>query len=158
MTLNAYQRYVNFCNTAPFHVQRLAALMSAVPVELYNLTLVLKMISKENGMGEENHTRLVSALFSSEILFLNSDQYCCDFYADEYADIRALLNKTLPARELAKVIDLVGVDLARQVGKSIDEFLESFSDESTPIQLRNFANVTKTVLSRMGEDYAFYAK
>ena len=164
MELSALQRYQIFCDTAPFPVKRLAALVSAVPVTRHNLTLILKSICKEDSLSER--TYLISALYDSEILFYDKNKLQWEFYADDSADIRALLNKTLPAYELAKVINLVAVDFARQIGKSIDEFRDllsapesaDISDGSRMTQFRNFVSVTGAVLKRMGGEYAIFAE
>jgi formylglycine-generating enzyme required for sulfatase activity len=164
-TITALERLDNFCRLASAPAQRLAALMSAVPIQLPIVRLIQQTILKQEASATQIAEIFLSGIVQRRGEASDPDKQLYEFYADEQADIRALLNQTLPEREIATVIDCLSADLAKRAGKSIGEFqamlmapTEAGVASELATEIGEFARVTLKVLKGLGGDYTAFAE
>ncbi len=165
ITPTAQERFDSFCDMASAPALRLAALMSAVPIQLPIARLIQQTILKQEASATQIAEIFLSGIVQRRGEASDPDKQLYEFYADEQADVRALLNQTLPEREIATVIDCLSTDLAKRAGKSIGEFqamlmapTEAGVASELAAEIGEFARVTLAVLKRLGGDYAAFAE
>lgn len=91
----AQERFNSFCKTASIKAQRLAALLSAIKVPISPSSAYF--IQEEILKWEKDSTQIAE-------IFLSGLVYEGEFFADSTANIRLLLNQTLPESELASTM------------------------------------------------------
>ena len=150
------QVFEQFMSTASPTARRLAALLSAVPVQLPIVRLIQRSL-----LAKTSNAVHVAEIFFSGILRRikdHPDPEKCLYDFEE--GLRAKLNDTLSNQELVSVIDKISVYIARRVGVSIREFRAMLALPSeqweSPLasEIIEFARISKEVLQHMGKEYA----
>ncbi|MEM9273235.1 MAG: formylglycine-generating enzyme family protein [Cyanobacteria bacterium P01_F01_bin.143] len=150
------QVFEQFMDIASPTARRLAALLSAVPVQLPIVRLIQRSLLAKNSNAVH-----VAEIFFSGILKLIQDHPDPEQRFYDFQDgLRAMLNNTLPKQEIAGVIDKVSAYLARRVGVSIREFRAMLAvpleqlESAFASEISEFARISKEVLRGLGKEYA----
>ncbi len=152
----AEQLFEQFMETASPTARRLAALLSAVPVQLPIVRLVQHSL-----LATASSAVHVAEIFLSGIVRKieddpNPEKRLYDFESG----LREKFNRTLPKQEIVSVIDRISIYIARRLGVSLDEFRAMLfvptSKLESPIarEIGEFARISKTVLQGLGQEYA----
>lgn len=153
--------YDSFMEFGSPTAKRLAALLSAVPIQLPIVRLVQRNLLKH----ESSPVQVAEIFFSGILKPQNSEPDPEKRLYDFGEGIRSRLNQTLPKTELATVIDYLSQDIMRRAGlDSLDQFRAYLvappSDGDDPLanEIREFAKVSLDVLQRLGGEYAEFVQ
>ena len=148
-----------FNATASAAAQRLARLMSVVPVDLSVVHLIQQVFFRD--VAEPVHIAEVyeSCLIERRKAFEDTGQIQYDFVPG----VRALLNPRNSIDETLNVLDAISQEIARTIGFEINSFTALLSVDLNKYQDKKdailpFAKITTQVLHRLGGDYKELAK
>ncbi len=150
------QVFEQFMSTASPTARRLAALLSAVPVQLPIVRLIQRSLLATNS----NAVHVAEIFFSGILRCLNDDPDPEKRFYDFEDGLRAKLNDTLSKQEITSVIDKISAYLARRVGVSIRDFRAMLAVPSEQLEsplaseISEFARISKEVLQGLGKEYA----
>lgn len=158
--VDVYDTFMQFGSPV---AKRLAALLSAVPIQLPIVRLVQKNLLKNESSAVQ-----VAEIFFSGILKPRNPEPDPDPEKRLYdfgEGIRNRLNQTLPKSELATVIDYISRDIMRRAGfDSLDQFRAylvappSEKDDPITTEISEFARVSFDVLRGLGGEYAEFVE
>ncbi|MEM8642575.1 MAG: SAV_2336 N-terminal domain-related protein [Cyanobacteria bacterium P01_G01_bin.54] len=163
-SLSAQERFELFMQRASAPAKRLAALMSAVPVQLPIVRLIQRTMLRQQASTTQVAEIFLSGIVERRGQAADPEQQLYEFVADEQQTVRALLNKTLPKSEIALVIDRISADIAQRANKSIREFQAMLMAPGEELsvglatEVSEFARVTLAVLKRLGGEYEAFAE
>lgn len=156
--VDVYDTFMKFGSPV---AKRLAALLSAVPIQLPIVRLVQKNLLK----NESSAVQVAEIFFSGILKPQNSDPDPEKRLYEFGEGIRSRLNQTLPKSELATVIDYLSRDIMRRAGfDSLDQFRAYLvappSEKGDPIttEISEFARVSFDVLRGLGGEYAEFVE
>ncbi len=150
------QVFKQFMETASPTARRLAALLSAVPVQLPIVRLIQRSLLATNS----NAVHVAEIFFSGILRRLNDDPDPEKRLYDFEEGLRAKFNDTLSKQEITGVIDKISAYLARRVGVSIRDFRAMLAVPSEQLEsplaseISEFARISKEVLQGLGKEYA----
>ncbi len=150
------QVFKQFIETASPTARRLAALLSAVPVQLPIVRLIQRSLLATNS----NAVHVAEIFFSGILRRLNDDPDPEKRFYDFEKGLRAKLNDTLSKQEITSVIDKISAYIARRAGVSIRDFRAMLALPSEQLEsplaseISEFARISKEVLQGLGKEYA----
>jgi hypothetical protein len=161
--VNAEALFKQFMNTASLSARRLAALMSAVPVQLP----IVRLIQRSMLRMDSTALHVAEVFFSGILKRINEEADPEKRLYEFEPGIRQLLNQVVPPTELAQVIDCISADIAKRAGfECVREFraqlfmaakaADAEGLETTSEML--FARVALETLQRLGGEYAEFVE
>ena len=161
--INPEKRVERFRMTASPMARKLAGLLAAAPV----ITLPVVRLIQENLLRESRQVHVAEVFLGGLLRPLdeietdtNPDRVHYDFMHDE---IRNILLAG-PAQDSVNVLDIVSEYVAKNLGKSVKDFVaylkepETTDNQSDREQVKAFAEVTTQILKQLGGDYAAFAR
>ena len=161
--INPEQRVERFRMTASPMARKLAGLLAAAPV----ITLPVVRLIQEKLLRESRQVHVAEVFLGGLLKPLtpietdtNPDLVRYDFMHDE---IRNILLAG-PAQDSVNVLDIVSEYVAKNLGRSVKDFVaylkapETTDDEKAREQVKAFAEVTTQILKQLGGDYAAFAR
>lgn len=150
------QLFEQFMASASPTARRLAALLSAVPIQLPIIRLVQRSL-----LATESNAVHIAEIFFSGILHKTNDHLDPEKRLYDFEPgLRAKFRETLPKQEIINVIDRISIYIARRVGVSLDDFRAMLfvpSDSlGSPLasEISEFARISKETFQGLGKEYA----
>ena len=150
------QLFEQFMATASSTARRLAALLSAVPIQLPIIRLVQRSL-----LAMDSNAVHVAEIFFSGILHKIKDHQDPEKRLYDFEpELRAKFRQTLPKQEIINVIDRISIYIARRVGVSLNQFRAMLfipADKlNSPLaeEINEFARISKETLQGLGKEYA----